>query len=228
MKKILSLLLVLGLCFGLTGCGGDSEEEPPKDEKQPTEEKDTNLPLEISDSGYSIDDQYLVYGVAVKNPNKKQSIQFPKYTVTAYAEDNSIISTGDQTLNLIGPGETVYWAGQLDCKGKIPAKVDFVAKNGKDDYISKESLNEYLVVENSSKIDSDYYTSFTGQVRNNHKKDIDQAAVIIIYKSEGKIVGGEYSFVDDIAPEQTVPFEISSYKEITYDSFEIFAYDWSF
>lgn len=27
MKKILSLLLVLGLCFGLTGCGGDSEDD---------------------------------------------------------------------------------------------------------------------------------------------------------------------------------------------------------
>ena len=34
MKKILSLFLVLGLCFGLTGCGGNdnSKKETPKKE----------------------------------------------------------------------------------------------------------------------------------------------------------------------------------------------------
>ena len=36
MKKILSLFLVLGLCFGLTGCGGNdnSKKETPKKEEK--------------------------------------------------------------------------------------------------------------------------------------------------------------------------------------------------
>lgn len=36
MKKILSLFLVLGLCFGLTGCGGNdnSKKETPKKKKK--------------------------------------------------------------------------------------------------------------------------------------------------------------------------------------------------
>lgn len=41
MKKVLSLLLVLGLCFGLAGCGGDDSGSDDKKTEQKEEKKDT-------------------------------------------------------------------------------------------------------------------------------------------------------------------------------------------
>lgn len=229
MKKVLTMFLALLLCFGLTACGGSDNDTSKEDKKDKVEKKDEEKKaLEIADSGYSMAKDYLVYGVAVKNPNNEYSIEFPTYVVTAYAEDGSVIATEDQVLNLISPQETIYWAGQVDCKGQTPAKVEFTTKKSDKKFTKdKKTINSTLSIENPNEVVGDYNTTYTGIVKNDHSKDLESVAIILILKNDEKIVGGQSTFVDDIPSKQTAPFEINSYHDVPHNSFEIFTYDWS-
>lgn len=226
MKKILSLFVALGLCFSLVGCSTQDHETTKK-----SNIKDEKIDLKISENGYSMIGNYLYYGIKIHNPNKKYTINFPTYTVTAYAEDGSIITTEDQVLNYIAPKKDILWSGLLDCKGQTPSKVEFTTKKDEDNYstnvIDKNSL---LSVENTSVINDGYYTSFTGIVKNNSKEKFNNVAIILILRKENKIICGEMTFIDNIQEEQSSPFEISNsqFDEINYDTYEIYAYDWSY
>ena len=228
MKKILNLFLVLGLCFSLVGCSG-SDDSKKSTQKTSTIEK--KLDLEISDSGYSMYDDYLHYGVKIHNPNKEYAIEFPTYVVTAYAEDGSIITTEDQVLNYIAPEKDIFWYGILDCKGQIPAKVEFTTQKDEDNY-SKNIVdkNSLLSIENTSENKGEYDISFTGVVKNDYKEKLDSVAVILILRKENKIIDGEMTFIDNVQGNQSSPFElsVSTYDNIDYDTYEIYAYDWSY
>lgn len=229
MKKILSLLLVLMMCVSLVGCGGSDKENDNTDNKDEASTKEEKLDLEIVDSGFSMDDEYLCYGVNLYNPNKSYYIELPTYTVTAYSDDGKIITTEDQGLNCISPNENIYWCGKLDCKGQTPVKVEFKTKNDKDNYTkNKKNINSLLTIDNVSENKDDYETAYTGIVKNGNNKKIDSVAIILIFKKEGKIVGGEYSFAEDVDASGECPFEISTYNDIDYDSYDLYAYNWSF
>lgn len=228
MKKFFSLLLVLTMCFSLAGCGGSNDDnKDDSDTSVKTSKKEEMLDLEIAESGYSMDGDYLNYGVKVHNPNKSYYIEFPTYVVTAYAEDNSVLATEDQTLYVIAPNEEIYWCGQIDCKGQTPAKVEFTTKKDTEDYTKNgKDMNSKISVDNVNKIDDEYSTSFTGIVKNDYNSSID-AAIILILRKDGAIVGGEYTFVDSVASGQSSAFEIGVYHDIDYNSYEVYTYNWS-
>lgn len=229
MKKFFSLFLVLMMCFSLVGCGGSSgDDTDDSDTSVKTTKKEEMLDLEIAESGYSKEGDYLCYGVKVYNPNKSYYIEFPTYVVTAYTEDGKIITTEDQVLNLISPNEEIFWYGQLDCKGQTPAKVEFITKKDTSNYTKNgDDINLSLSIENENENKGEYDTTFTGFINNNYKKDLDSIAVILILRKEGKIVGGDMTFVDNVSSKQSGAFEINVYHDIDYDNYEIHAYNCS-
>lgn len=234
MKKLLSLLLVCTLLASITGCSNsnkikESSKEDSSEETSSKTEDQKKQDLIITESGYILDGKYMYYVYGINNPNELYDVSLPSCTITAYAEDGSIIGTTDNTLFTLPHKQTIYETGFLDCKGLTPAKVEFTPNCDEDDFKTMGIVTTYkLSVSNISEIPNSFGTSYTGVVENQSPQDSGTVKVVVIFRNAGAIVGGDFTFIDNVASQKTAPFEITVYQDYTYDSYEIYAYDWSY
>ncbi len=232
MKKFLYLLVVFAFLLNITACS--SSEKPSTPTTKESEEKEEVKELEIVDSGYSLsskDSPYIKYGIEIKNPNSSYTVEFPNIRITAYDENENILASSDQTFNTIAPGETIHWGSQADCAEKIPSKVEFEITNLDEDYVESTAVssNNALKITNKNVVSDGFDTKFTGKIKNDGALDVSTANISVILYKDGKIIFGTSTFVDNIASGKEIPFDVSEYSDIPeYDSYEIYALDWSF
>ena len=82
-------------------------------------------------------------------------------------------------------------------------------------------------VSNTSEIVQDYgAVSYTGEVVNNSDSDIDMVAVTVLLKSNGSIVYGDTTYVDNMTAGTTKPFELSEYNLPEHDEYVISVQGW--
>ena len=102
MKKILSLFLVLGLCFGLTGCGGNdnSKKETPKKEEK------VEKPLDLTGTWASNEEgtyQVTVITVIFKSAGLVKMI-LNHYIGRVYTQ---LHQQKRSQMNILGPQKTI-------------------------------------------------------------------------------------------------------------------------
>lgn len=174
-------------------------------------------------------DVYAYYGVTLNNPNADWAMQLPVLTITAKGEDGSIVGTSDQTLFYIAPNDTISFGSVIDCNGKVPATVEFSIHSGT--FVPGDTSGIIPVssfsVSNTSEIVQDYgAVSYTGEVANNSDSDIDMVAVTVLLKSNGSIVYGDTTYVDNMTAGTTKPFELSEYNLPEHDEYVISVQGW--
>lgn len=236
MKKLFGVGLVLALL--LTGCGSTNKGEEQKKDDTPVKEnvssgeKNNNdvSQIEIIDSGYHSDkdNKYLIVAVVLKNPNLKHSLEFPKYTFTAYDDSGKIIGTDEQVLSFMAPGDVVASQSMLDIKGIKPEKVEFKISNKLDSFSpsdSKRNLDTFKF-DNISDLSSGIDLSFTGEVTNESNTDFDSVQINVILKKDGKIVYGLSGYVDNLNAGDKLPFEVISFSNVEYDSYDVYGIIW--
>lgn len=82
---------------------------------------------------------------------------------------------------------------------------------------------DQLAITNVSENINSNTRSYTGEITNNSTVDLDFGGVDIIFKKDGKLVGGYTSPVMEIASGQTLPFEVENYSGFSdYDLYEIY------
>lgn len=219
MKKFFMLLLSLSLAFCLAGFSSSQLEAK------------TYKKLQIKDSGWSKDeDGYISYAVAIYNPNKSIAIEYPSFKAAAYTSDGKVIDTGEGDMLYIGPKETVYYAGQLDSTTAEPAKVVFKpVKVRSYNYIKQnknKSAKNFVITSPTETPDEYSGIKYTGIVTNNSKKDVNEVAITVIQKKDGKIVAGSTTYVDDVPKNDNAPFDLTTYYDVDHDSYEMYAQIW--
>lgn len=201
-----------------------------------TESADTsNLQeIKLNNSGHSILQSggrtTVLYAVDVTNPNAEYAIKFPKILITAKDADGKILKTEEMVLNGIAAGDQYTYGNSISYEGNVPTTVEISVGNSDDDYVAQSSSgiikSDSLTIANISDNPGTFKT-FTGEVTNNSTENLNNVAITVIYKSGGRIVGGETSYVDDLKTGEKKPFEVSSYSNFKdYDSYEIHALQW--
>lgn len=187
--------------------------------------------IELKDSGYSFyqsGNTVLVYYAAeIYNPNEKYAIEYPSIVVTVKSDDGKILTTDEATFRGIAAQDTVVYGNYLTYEGEPGTQVDISVKNGKDDYMYQEGSDiirqDQLAITNVSENINSNTRSYTGEITNNSTVDLDFGGVDIIFKKDGKLVGGYTSPVMEIASGQTLPFEVENYSGFSdYDLYEIY------
>lgn len=184
--------------------------------------------LEVKEYGYAVNNGYLYYAVILHNPNADYSVQFPEFRVTAKDSEGLLLGTETQTLSIIYSGQDFCYAGLAFEVEDKPATVDVEIVPPDDYNIQKpQSLThpnyEPMMAENVV-VRTD---SIMGEIKNNNDYAIDMAVVTVIFRDEnGNIVAGDSTFVDKIAANGSIPFDIQISEEIITDNFEVYANIW--
>lgn len=233
-KRFLALGLATLMAMSITACGNsDNSSSSGNAESETSAQKKQQQDLQLVESGYSISgsdsDIYLNWGATVKNPNEDDAMEFPTITITAKDANGKIITTEDQTLMYIAPGDTVSYGFVVDCNGQRPETVEIKPESG--DFVDISSVScvasSELDVSNISEIKGSYDdTNYTGEIENKSDTDLDSVAVTILCKKDDKIVYGTTTFVDDLKSGDKKAFEVSEYNVPEHDSYEISAQSW--
>ena len=230
MSKLLKLLLCIGIICGASACSSSSD-KPKKEELRTKETKTTEkLKLKVAESGYNTgkDNSFLNYGIKIDNPNETYYVEFPTIVITVYADDNSIIANEEQVLSEIAPKESIYYSGIVNIKNMAPSKVEFAMKYTKDNYQKSVSgiESKYFVLSNTNKIINEHGSvSYTGQITNNSKKDARTVCIVVIYRKDGVIAGGNSTYLYSLNSGETTAFELLCASSEEY-SYELHALTW--
>ena len=185
------------------------------------------LPLEVKEYGYSIDGDYLYYSVCLTNPNEKYYIEFPTFRITARDANGILLGTEDQVLPSIYPKEDVWHAFIGFEVEEKPASVTVEALTPEDWNVSDVSKARHpnyvpLSVINYAKRGN----KIVGEIQNDNDYEISQAVLSVVYRdNDGKLLGGDATFVDSLPAKGTAPFEINVYYTPS-DNYELYASRW--
>ena len=236
MKKLLVLLLALALVFAFAACGAaPAEDAEPEETAEETTEETTEEPaeetaadldaiLEITQSGWLVEDGYLFYYVVLHNNDDKNGVLYPSYYINARNSEGTLIGTEEQTLSVIYPGEDVYYGFQAFEVTEEPATVEFEVVKP-DDYNIKKVTSEVKPLEIVSAVASG--DNVVGEIKNDNDEDISGAAVVVVFKdADGNYTAADTTFTDTVPAHGTAPFSLYVYKDYQTDSFDVFAYQW--
>ena len=232
MKRIVALGAAAALAATLAGCASPSGQEPTDSAPSASEQQANQAPaqenkLTVVDSGWSADEQgYVHYGIIIKNEGAQGAL-FPVIKVTGKDADGAVISSDEQTLMEINPGQELAWGGQAG-NGTAPATVEFELSVGSSNWQDADAAEPMFEVSGLSAQDSGYGTvNFVGEVTNLTDADRDQAAVVVLLRDEaGAIVGGYTSFVSNVPAGGTTSFDVLGYGVPAYDAIEGSAQPW--
>lgn len=232
MKRIVALGAAAALAATLAGCASPSGQEAADNAPSATEQQASPAPaqenkLTVVDSGWSADEEgYVHYGIIIKNEGA-QGAQFPVIKVTGKDADGAVISSDEQTLMEIYPGQELAWGGQAG-NGTAPDTVEFEVSASSNNWKDAEPVEPMFEVSGLSAQDSGYGTvNFVGEVTNLTDADMDQAAVVVLLRDgAGTIVGGYTNFVSNVPTGGTTSFDVLGYGVPAYETIEGSAQPW--
>ena len=237
MKKLAALLMAvcMVLCFAACGDSSDSSDnsgEGNGDGGSATAEATGGV--EIPDSGYSIDtsdgDVYAYYGVKFKNNSDSDAYEFTTITITAKDAEGTVIASEDQMMNTLQPGEEQAFGSSLDCNGEKPETIEFTIDEGDEIYADESAIksSDIEITDTNERTDEYGDTAYTGTVKNNSEKDTDSIGITLLLYKDGKIVYGDFTFVDNVKAGAEKALDMSEYDVPEHDSYELSGYDWGF
>lgn len=189
----------------------------------------SNKYLQIKEVGYTMSGDYLTCVVTITNPSSDTVIEFPKFRVTAYDENDKILGSEEITLSVIYPKQDFVDNGTLIEVSKKPHKIDVTVLEP-DDYniMSASNMDHPKHIQMIGKNISVNSDNITGEIYNPNDYEIDFAKVTVVFRdNNGTIVSSEMAFIDQIPANGTIPFDISLFSnEKTTDKVEVFAYIW--
>ena len=187
-----------------------------------TEVKD----IEIKESEWYVDGDYLHYYVVLHNPNEEIAVEFPSFRITARGAHGIVLDTEDQTLSVIYPGQDFYYGSQAFSVSELPTTVDFEALPIEDRNLKNAStLDEFKQLEVNNTAERE--DAIVGEITNPNKSDFGTVIVVAVGRdSNGKVVYTGSTFVDNVAADATVPFSISNYSDTEMSSVEYYANQW--
>lgn len=247
-RKYIIGIILASLLVMMVGCGGTSQNQNEISNEVKTEaatnevktEAVTNDPvdLELVDSHYTIDNGYVHYTVAIKNPNDGYMPDFAHIKVTGKKSDGSIDFSDDWVISSLAPGSTTYWANQAGDGNTVEGDtIDITVSVDKDSWRPSEPKPADLYkFDNTTVSPKDYGgVKATGEITLTDENveyginGVTGPMIVCVFKdANGKLVGGFSGYVDSDLVEGTPSvFDISSFHEIDdYETYELYANPW--
>lgn len=243
LSLILMILVAVSLC--LSGCGstggssggsGDNSSGSASSGGKAEDSKEEAEEIKLIESGQnayrSDSDVYMNCGFIIENPNEETAFEYPTVTVTAYDKKGEVLTTQEQTMMTIQPGERqAFCITSIDCSGEKPDSVEYEVDSGEAIPPSDEAVKstDYEISGTNERIDKEYdECKVTGKIKNTSPIDTNDVAVTVLFRKNGKIVYAGLTFVENLKAGKEKAFEIAEWKVPKHDAYEVSAVNWSY
>lgn len=189
--------------------------------------------LVVAESPWRMSSGYISYVIALKNESKDVAVDYPAFNIVGRDSEGKIVSSEEQVLSRLNPGETMYFSSIAGTGTVTPHSVDFVPI-APDDYQVHRVQSEsavFSVTDVSATTDAFGGTVFVGEVTwEDGERDEDAAGdalvTVVLRDGAGKLVGGTMALAS--CPERGVPagFQTLGEEVPDYASVEAYAYAW--
>lgn len=178
----------------------------------------------LSHSSYYNLGYFMVVGEVQNTGNK--NVEFVKIVATFYDANNNVVGTGYTytDIDILVPGQKSPFE-----ISSYPQKLNVDHYDLQVDYkvTSETPYRDVTILSHSSYISHDYYY-IVGEVQNVGDKTIEFVKIVAtFYNGQGIVVGKSFTYteIDEIAPGQKSPFELTSYprkaSEISVDHYSL-------
>jgi hypothetical protein len=168
------------------------------------------VPFRVVESAYAVSDVFIKWAAVIENPNAELYGVFPAITVTARDDSGAVIGTQDSVLFELPPGLKMAVTGQLSST-VVPATIEI--KPAKVEWKpTRTRANDYKpfgVEKVRMTASGKEYFQVTGDVTNPYDKELESISIVVLLRdTEGKLVGGDTTYVDGLAANGSRPFEV--------------------
>ena len=189
-------------------------------------DKSSYKEIEIKDTEWIVDDDYLYSVVTLYNPNDSYIVDGPEVRMTARDGEGIVLGTTNLYSGIIYPGQELVFGGLGFSVDEKPDTVEFEMLSTSE-YSIKNIKNddEFIPLEVfNTAVKSD---KIVGEIYNPNTYDVGSALVTVVCRnSEGEAVFIDSTFVDEIKSDANTPFSIWYYGVSNIDSVEAYAILW--
>ncbi len=174
------------------------------------------------------------YVFALKNTSDDLLISFPGVRIVGRDASGAIVSSHEQLLEAIFPGQTIYFGG-IAGTGVAPETVEFTPYigSGGGSSVARGAETEFTWADVSVVPGALGQLSVVGEMscaqRGAEERYLSSAAVTAVFRDgEGNIVYGTTGFLTPPAEGETAPFELTTNagQELDYASVKLYAIPW--
>ena len=204
-KKLVAFILsiVMALLL-LTGCGGGGSGTVSGGTWTSGQ---TSIKL-LGGSWYSENGQVHVFYSAEATNKSSKTFDGGRVRITCLDEEGHGLNFSSEYLVAIAAGDTIQYSNSFEYTGRAPTSIDlhFTDNPGmySDDIVSRQS--EFVVSSLHSSKSNAFYT-ISGTIAN-HSSEKQGVRVSAIFKQDGVIVGGDFSYADPIDAGKSGTFTI--------------------
>lgn len=230
-KKILAVLLTAAMCvLMLAGCS-DAGSGGIDGGNGSATNSSGSASVKLLGASWYRNGSYInqTYAVEVTNNNKEKAITLAQLNVTVKDADGKIVKADTSYTGTIAAGDTVRYVGYCMFQGGEPSTVSVSISTPSYGYTdnSKAIYSSELSVSNVNYIAGQYYSRVTGEVTNSSNKDATSVRVSVIFKKNGTVLGGTYTYVNNVSAGSTVPFEVMIDEDgVDFDTYQVTAIAW--
>lgn len=230
MRKVIYKLSIVCMMMMMAACGNSKANDDVSKNEVENEEIKEIKDLEVVEYGYERDaDGYLQVAGVVKNPNSEHTAEFAQINWTI-VDDNGVVISEPKSVKTIRPGETIV-INFPAIQHQEFAEISIELKVDEENWIIEEkpgvtssdlSLTKLTVEKN-------FYNAYvvSGFIENTSEFDISSVSVGIVFKKDGKIVGGTTKKIPSpLSAGKKYDFNLASsiaFPEM--DDYEIYIYD---
>lgn len=229
-KKLLALIscaLIAALSLCLVGCsaGGQDNTTDQGSAKSGSSQSSGPENIEQEEVGFMVNEWGSTdYVVAISNPNKDVTAEWPNVNIVGYDEEDNIAFSQDIPVEWIFPGNKAFVAGSYnsDDVERIECELSVDDENWLN--IDQADIPVLSIEKFNSKEDKFGDLSFTGQIVNESEKDIEDALITVLCRdADGELITGYQAYSDSIPAGGTKTFEITSLGNVAgFDSAEAY------
>lgn len=237
MKKIIAIAAAGALAFTLAGCSSSTVESKPSEEPTSNQVQKEAAPenLNVVESGWSEEaDGMISYAVIVENPNAAWMANYANVTVSGKDENGAVLFSNQESLPYLFPGgkQAICSGANVDAAAlsRIEVTASVSERNWTQETVQAADADAVLQVTNLNEIAGEYGDySFTGELVSNMKEAANSVHVsIVIRDASGSIVRGCDTYVNDVMPGSTTPFQAYAFGDMpehaSYEAYAVYAY----
>ncbi|MGG3801199.1 hypothetical protein [Metabacillus fastidiosus] len=233
MRKVIYTLSFVCILIMMSACGNSKTNSNVSE--NPVENEEVSQQLEIKDLemveyGYERDSNgYLQVAAVIKNPNSEHTAKSAHVNWTI-VDDNGVVISEPKTVETIRPDETIvvsFPAIQHEEFAEISVELEVKEENWIIEEKPVVTLSDISLSE--LKVEKDFYKAYvvSGFIENKSEFDVSSYGVGIVFKKNGKIVGGSSTDIHlPLSAGKKYDFkQASSMSFPEMDDYEIYIYN---